>query len=124
MGVIPRELPEFVENCIERRRGRHVDAGMQRMGDQGHQVVMLCEQEKALPVQRACAEIVDEPAVFIALRPAGTEQQQVKLRRLPARCLWSEFLGLLQAPPAFPPSLPKTFAAKIYQGDVRMSLIT
>jgi hypothetical protein len=31
---------------------------------------------------------------------------------------------LLQAPPAFPPSLPKTFAAEIYQGDIRMSLIT
>jgi hypothetical protein len=93
------------------------------MGDQRHQAVMLREQKKGLPIHQTRRQFADEPAVFVALRPAGTEQQQVELRRSAARCLWSEFLWLLQALPAFPPSFHKTIASEIYRVAVRMSSI-
>ncbi len=60
-----------MEEHIERRRAGSGDAGVQRMGDQGHQAVMLREQKKVLPIHWAFAELADELAIFVALWPAG-----------------------------------------------------
>jgi hypothetical protein len=52
------------------------------MGDQRHEPVALHKQEKALPIQMSSTLLVDELAIFPPpLRPASTEQQQVKLWR-------------------------------------------
>jgi hypothetical protein len=78
MGVVQRKLVELMEECIERRRTGFGDTGVQILRDQGHQAVVLREQQKVLPIHGAFRERADELAVFVALRPACAEQQQVE----------------------------------------------
>ncbi len=76
------------------------DRGIQIVRDQRNQPMMLNQQEKTLPIELPCGLHLDPLAVFRPERPAGTGQQQIKLRgqvSLPLRgCLRGMIRSILQ----------------------------